>query len=197
MRTSGGEAAPLQRWATVPFRLFVAISAVTLLAFPAEAAVGGGSLDARWLLAVGINLGIIIFAVGTAIGFLRVTKRAQAAEKAANAEAERYRHAESSLETVLTAEPQLLMSFGDNGEPELLASAYRRSLELAGEKGLASIAFPGISTGVYGYPADQAAELALSTVTDTLPAVPSVQEVVFCCFSDRDLTLYRNLGVGS
>lgn len=128
MRTSGGEAAPLQRWATVPFRLFVAIGAATLLALPAEAAVDGGSFDARSLLALGVNLGIIIFAVGTAIGFLRATKRAQSAEKAANREAERYRHAESTLETVLTAEPQLLMSFGDNGEPELLVATLPASL---------------------------------------------------------------------
>ena len=55
------------------------------------------------------------------------------------------------------------------------------------------MAFPGISTGVYGYPADQAAVIAVTTVRETLPAVPSLQKVVFCCFSDRDLALYENL----
>lgn len=82
---------------------------------------------------------------------------------------------------------------GDQGEPDLLASAYRRSLEVAGEHDLASIAFPGISTGVYGYPADRAAQLAVATVRDTLPTVPSLQNVVFCCFSGRDLSLYERL----
>lgn len=82
---------------------------------------------------------------------------------------------------------------GDQGEPDLLASAYRRSLEVAGEHDLASIAFPGISTGVYGYPADRAAQLAVATVRDTLPTVPSLQKVVFCCFSGRDLSLYERL----
>lgn len=86
---------------------------------------------------------------------------------------------------------------GQQREPELLASAYRRSLEVAGDHELTSIAFPGISTGVYGYPADQAADVALATVRETLSAVPSVLRVVFCCFSDRDLSLYRKLGVSA
>ena len=84
---------------------------------------------------------------------------------------------------------------GDQGEPDLLASAYRRSLELAGEHELASVAFPCISTGVYGYPADLAAEVALSTVKTTLPEYPSIQQVVFCCFSDLDRAHYESLGV--
>jgi O-acetyl-ADP-ribose deacetylase len=84
---------------------------------------------------------------------------------------------------------------GDKGEPDLLASAYRRSLEVAGEHDVTSIAFPGISTGIYGYPAEQASQLALATVRETLPSVPSIEKVVFCCFSDRDLNLYEKLGV--
>ena len=84
---------------------------------------------------------------------------------------------------------------GFHGEQELLASAYRRSLEVAGEHDLASIAFPCISIGAYRYPVDQAAKLALSTVKDTLPEHPSIQRVVFCCFSERERDRYAKLGV--
>lgn len=86
-------------------------------------------------------------------------------------------------------------SGGTNGERELLASAYRRSLEVAAEHDVASIAFPSISTGVYGYPADQAAEVTLAAVEAALPDLPSIQRVVFCCFSERDLARYLRLGV--
>lgn len=71
---------------------------------------------------------------------------------------------------------------GDRREPELLAACYRRSLELAREHGLASIAFPAISTGVYAFPPDLAAEIAVGTVLEMLEA-DAVPEVTFCCFS--------------
>lgn len=80
-------------------------------------------------------------------------------------------------------------------EPELLASAYRRSLELAGGAGARSIAFPAISTGIYGYPPAAAAAVALAAVRETLPRTPAIAEVVFACFDDATLALFRAAGV--
>jgi O-acetyl-ADP-ribose deacetylase (regulator of RNase III) len=80
---------------------------------------------------------------------------------------------------------------GTRGEPALLASCYRRSLELAHAGAIRRIAFPSISTGVYGYPIEPAARIAVTTVRASLAAAPSVEEVVFCCFSERDLAVYE------
>ena len=82
---------------------------------------------------------------------------------------------------------------GKHGEPELLASCYRRSLALAVEKGAKSIAFPCISTGVYGYPAEKAAEIAVSAVREALKDLPEPPEVVFCCFSQKSAEIYEKL----
>lgn len=81
---------------------------------------------------------------------------------------------------------------GTHNEAELLASCYRESLAIAAAQGLSSIAFPCISTGVYGYPAEQAAEVAIAAVRDFLQVPCSLQEVLFCCFSASDLALYRS-----
>jgi len=82
---------------------------------------------------------------------------------------------------------------GSSGEPELLASCYRRSLQLAAEHGIVTLAFPSISTGIYGYPIDQAARIAVDTVRSSLPELALIQEVVFCCFSPSDLQVYETL----
>ena len=81
---------------------------------------------------------------------------------------------------------------GAHGEPELLASCYRRSIELAGENGLASLAFPSISTGIYGYPIELAASVAVRTVRTALVEFPAIREVIFCCFSSGDLAVFES-----
>ena len=82
---------------------------------------------------------------------------------------------------------------GSRGERELLASCYRRSLEVAAEKGVKSIAFPSISTGVYGFPKDLAAPIAVDTVRAFARVEAGIDAVTFCCFSAEDLTLYCKL----
>lgn len=82
---------------------------------------------------------------------------------------------------------------GKQGEAQQLASCYRRALEEAAKLGAASVAFPSISTGVYGYPVAQAAQVAVDTVRAALPEFPGLREVVFCCFSDGDLRIYQDL----
>lgn len=80
---------------------------------------------------------------------------------------------------------------GAYGESELLAACYRRTLEVAHDLGARSIAFPSISTGVYGYPPALAAQVAITTVRDALNAAPEIREVVFCTFSKADQALYE------
>jgi O-acetyl-ADP-ribose deacetylase (regulator of RNase III) len=70
------------------------------------------------------------------------------------------------------------------GEDALLASCYRRAIELGSVHALTSIAFPAISTGIYRFPADRAAGIAVSATIEALPACPTLERVVFCCFSD-------------
>ena len=82
---------------------------------------------------------------------------------------------------------------GGNGEPELLQSCYRNSLELASKHGLQSVAFPCISTGVYRFPADQAAQIAVEAVKAFLQSPGSIQKVIFCCFSEADRARYERL----
>jgi O-acetyl-ADP-ribose deacetylase (regulator of RNase III) len=80
---------------------------------------------------------------------------------------------------------------GTAGESELLCSCYAVSLRLAAERQLASIAFPCISTGIYGYPKDQACEVAVTTVATWLRTNAWPRDVVFCCFEAEDVQLYE------
>jgi O-acetyl-ADP-ribose deacetylase (regulator of RNase III) len=81
-------------------------------------------------------------------------------------------------------------SGGSHGEDGLLASCYRRSIVLCQQHGLASVAFPAISTGVYRFPADRAAQTAVATTVDALAAAPAVNHVIFCCFSKDSAKLH-------
>ena len=80
---------------------------------------------------------------------------------------------------------------GSNGEPELLASCYRQSLLVAANHPITSIAFPSISTGIYGYPIDLAAKVAFDTVSSLAAEIGGIKEIVFCCFSAGDLAVYE------
>jgi O-acetyl-ADP-ribose deacetylase (regulator of RNase III) len=79
---------------------------------------------------------------------------------------------------------------GDHGEDDLLASCYRRSIEICEKHGLASVAFPAISTGIYRFPAARAAQIAVETTSEALTAAPSLGLVIFCCFSEPSAKLH-------
>jgi len=80
---------------------------------------------------------------------------------------------------------------GGYDEANLLASCYRESLRLAVNAGLRTIAFPCISTGVFGYPSEDACDIAIATVVEWLAMNPLPESVTFCCFSDEDADIYR------
>ncbi|MCX7633520.1 MAG: O-acetyl-ADP-ribose deacetylase [Turneriella sp.] len=82
---------------------------------------------------------------------------------------------------------------GKQNEDELLASAYRSVLRLAEEHQLKSIAFPNISTGVYGFPKDRAAQIVHSVITEFSPNSKSIQEIRFVCFDTENFRLYKSL----
>ena len=82
---------------------------------------------------------------------------------------------------------------GTRDEPVLLASCYRRALEIAAAHAIASIAFPSISTGVYGYPIEAAARIAVNTVRQVTNDTPAIGDVIFCCYSAGDLAVYDRI----
>ena len=87
----------------------------------------------------------------------------------------------------------LIWNGGSHGESVLLASCYQKSLAVAARNTIKSIAFPAISTGVYGYPLRDAAKIAIRTVKVFLQSPSSIEKVIFCCFSNEDLKVYENL----
>ncbi len=86
---------------------------------------------------------------------------------------------------------------GAEGEPELLAGAYRASLQLADEHGCRNIAFPAISTGIFGFPLQPATDIAINTVREHLAGKTGLKQVVFACFSEDVLGAYRAAGIGA
>ncbi len=85
---------------------------------------------------------------------------------------------------------------GRRGEDDLLASCYRRAIELCGANNLGSIAFPAISTGIYRFPADRAAEIAVITTAQALEAAPAIERVMFCCFSQESARFHEDALAG-
>jgi O-acetyl-ADP-ribose deacetylase (regulator of RNase III) len=85
---------------------------------------------------------------------------------------------------------------GNKGEPELLASCYRNSLRLAAESDIQTIAFPALSTGIFGYPVEAAAKVAVDTTRKELERLSSIQRVVFCCFGAEPAKIYTRLLAG-
>jgi len=81
---------------------------------------------------------------------------------------------------------------GDDNEPDLLASCYSRALELAQANGASSVAFPAISTGIFGYPAESAARVAVEAVSRS-PHSAAFQKIIFCCFAADMLQIYQRL----
>lgn len=79
---------------------------------------------------------------------------------------------------------------GGRGEDAQLGSCYRRAIELCRDNGLASVAFPAISTGAFRFPADRAARIAVTTTVKALPSAPSLTRVIFCCFSPNSGDLH-------
>lgn len=82
---------------------------------------------------------------------------------------------------------------GSHGEPALLANCYRNSLQLAKENSIKTIAFPGISQGVYGYPKEEAATIAIAVCREF---EKDFREIIFCCFSEADKNIYNSLLAG-
>jgi O-acetyl-ADP-ribose deacetylase (regulator of RNase III) len=85
---------------------------------------------------------------------------------------------------------------GSHGEDEALASCYRHAIELCQTHSLASVAFPAISTGVYRFPADRAARIAVATTVEALARAPAVVSIIFCCFSDDSARLHAQAMAG-
>lgn len=82
---------------------------------------------------------------------------------------------------------------GNNGEPEKLANCYRNSMQIAADNGFATIAFPAISTGVYGYPLQEAAQIAINQVIECLNEMPTIKKVIFVLFGRKNFDIYTDI----
>jgi O-acetyl-ADP-ribose deacetylase (regulator of RNase III) len=100
-------------------------------------------------------------------------------------------HKLKAMYVIHTVGPRYYLEGVDHAK--LLADAYRNSMRVANDLGCRSIAFPSISTGVYGYPIAEAAEIAVRTVREEISAGNELQEIVFCCFSQEDADCYKEL----
>lgn len=94
---------------------------------------------------------------------------------------------------VWRGEESTSLSIDERDEDRLLASCYRRSLEIANELGAASIAFPAISTGIYGFPRERAAKIAVAEVRKILGEYQTIEAVIFCCFDSATLQIYEEV----
>ena len=100
-------------------------------------------------------------------------------------------HKLKAMYVIHTVGPRYYLDGVDHAK--LLADAYRNSMKVANDLGCKSIAFPSISTGVYGYPIAEASEIAVRTVREEISAGNELQEIVFCCFSQEDADCYKKL----
>ena len=99
-------------------------------------------------------------------------------------------HKLKAMYVIHTVGPRYYLDGVDHAK--FLAAAYRNSIRVANELGCKSIAFPAISTGVYGYPIDEATEIAVRTIREEIAAGTELQEIVFCCFDDANFEAYKN-----
>jgi signal transduction histidine kinase len=128
MRTRRGEAVWLARWPRSRLCLFLLLAPLPFPAYAASAIPSSGVYDTRILLTLGITLGIIAFSIGSALACLRATQAALKARDAATLEAERYRASESMLETILAAEPQVLMTWTAEDGPRVQVTSLPHGL---------------------------------------------------------------------
>jgi O-acetyl-ADP-ribose deacetylase (regulator of RNase III) len=103
------------------------------------------------------------------------------------------KHVIHTVGPVWQGDDETNLALGQRKEDRLLASCYRRSLEIAQELSAASIAFPAISTGIYGFPKERAARIAVQEVRSQLTGGHSVRHVIFCCFDSGTLRIYQKL----
>ncbi len=147
-----------------------------------ESLTGGGGVDGAIHRAGGITIYEECMEIPVVVGYVRCPTGEARLTNAGKMPAKRIIH---------TVGP--IWKGGKNNEPALLANAYKNSLLLAKENGLFTVAFPNVSTGIYDFPKELAAEIALKEVRHFLAENPTFKEVVFCCFDTENYHIYENL----